>query len=206
MVVDAAAKGLLKLELAPTTDYIEQLKAVFLRWKDTEFKCDWCGVTCTKGFCPNCRVVPYTPYAALVRGLARAGGLTLDELIEHAKSDWSEISRTSSEEVARIVVSDSSCLVKIIEQLKLGLAPVAVLDAILRLPEAILSGLWTWLLPVAHSSDANVRARFFERPPTFSREAAACKELAQAALADEQPVIRSAAAKALRALNKVETT
>ena len=205
LVVDAAAKGLLKLERPPTTDYIEQLKAVFLRWKDTEFKCDSCGVTCTKGFCPNCRIVPYTPYAALVRELARAGGLTLDELVEHAKSDWSEISRTSSEEVAKIVASDSSCLVKIVEQLKFGLAPVGVLDAILRLPEPIVSGLWTRLLPLAQSSDAKVRARFFEGLPTFSREAATCKELAQSALADEQPVIRSAAAKALRALNKVET-
>lgn len=202
-VVGTAAKALEELKLVPTSGYLGQLNFAFTKWKKSEFKCDRCDLLCVDGCCPNCRIVPYTPFSAMVRELTRGGILTLDELVELVDSEWLEMRDNSSKEIAKLVCSNSERFTQIVERLRLGCAPVIVLDAILDLPQQVLSELLTKLLPITESSDAKIRERFFVRLPSLSREGVTLKNLAQAALRDEDPAVRSAAAKALRALSKV---
>jgi hypothetical protein len=197
-IAQDAAEGLRVVDGEILARHREQLRGLFDHWKHRGSWCDRCNRAVYGSSCDKCHVVPPQPRKHLVYLLYRSDALSFDVLIDVMRREM----HGEAEEARRCLVEwasgDQNILDKLIAHLRTEIASELLLNELLKQSVDQLRQMSQPLLMLLDSSSAIVRAKIITSFSSKWIDGGLARELAQKALLDEAPRVRTAAATVLR--------
>ena len=197
-IAAGAAKALRIVESQVLARHRVRLHELLSHWKRRGSWCEGCKQVVHGNSCDKCHVVPPEPRKHLVDGLFRSGGLSFEQLVELGGEEGSGVAEEASKALVQWALTDNDILRRVIEDIEKGSAPDRLLPILLARPADELRGISDPLLVLQNASSPLVRARFIDSLSAGWLDAEAVRELAQKALLDQAPQVRTAATKILR--------
>jgi hypothetical protein len=194
-LAQAAAEALRILEGRVIAPHAGRIRALLDDWRSRTILCQQCGGLVFGTSCEKCHTVPATPRKDLVHLLSEVGVLSIDELVEFAKDKNLGAHEEARQALVRLAFESPD---QILGHIAAGTAPVSVLAEILSEPVEQLKRISVRLAALLHSSVAPVRERIVRSLDAGWLAGSEVSELAQEALVDNAPEVRSAAVELLR--------
>jgi hypothetical protein len=198
-----AAKALRDVEPERIREHTEAILRSLARWRESGSWCSSCKQVVMTYSCSRCHIVPPNPREEMLFLLAKAGSVTLSELLEIGEAKDSPERNVAVSRAASMAFEDDHSLESVINFVETRGA-VHVLDALLvefRQEMGRLAGSLKKLLRVAFP---DVRARVTRSLAQRWVPLPEGLKLANEAIGDPDPAVRSAAVETLRELNRAE--
>jgi hypothetical protein len=199
MLAAKAAAALRKLPVIKTPHAIEQVQELMKRWTATGAACERCSIVTHSGHCPKCYAAVDNPRADLLAILTAADRVGIDALVELCEERDRDVAREASQALSATLSADPRPVSNLLRGVRDGALPVAVADAVLRLPYTLLAQHRVGLSELALSESVSVRQRLLgalSGAGWLTREEAI--EIARPCLSDPSPDVRTKAAQVLR--------
>lgn len=197
-IAKGAAEALSKSDLLKPKE--AELHALLDHWTKCGNRCDRCVIQFAGKFCPKCHRGCPTPRAGLVRVLIDRHYLTVEELIQLCTDADSDVIKTASAALARIAVGKAELLRQILSDVNTGKAPNGILNDALALPASLLRPHRNLLKSLADSPTLSVRLAVIASLPSGWADTDLARKIAEAALNDPVPAVRTQAVRSLRTL------
>ncbi len=198
-----AAKALRDVEPERIREHTGAILRSLARWRESGSWCSSCKQVVMTYSCSRCHIVPPNPREEMLFLLAKAGSVTLSELLEIGEAKDSPERNVAVSRAASMAFEDDHSLESVINFVETR-GVVQVLDALLvefRQEMGRLAGSLKKLLPVAFP---DVRARVIRSLAQRWVPLPEGLKLANEAIGDADPAVRSAAVETLRELNRAE--
>ena len=175
-----------------------RIKQLFHHWESRGSWCKRCDRPVPGSSCDECHVVPPEPQKHLVASMSKAGALSFEEQAELSRSSRSSVAEEARRALVELARTNLQEMERLLSAIGDGAVNDAVLHEILALPTDDLKPLAPLLRRLLDSKSALVRARVVRALPGGWLASAEVLTLAQKALQDEAPQVRTVAAKVLR--------
>jgi hypothetical protein len=175
-----------------------RIKQLFDHWESRGSWCKRCDRPVPGTSCDECQIVPPEPQKHLVALMSKARALSFEEQAELSRSSRSSVAEEARRALVELARTDPQEMEKLLSTIGDGAVNDAVLHEILTLPTDDLKLLAPQLQRLLDSKTALVRARVVRALPSGWLASAEALALAQKALQDDAPEVRTAAAKVLR--------
>ena len=195
-LAEYAANALRDVDTRRLSEHCQTLSKLLTHWKETGSWCVHCKQSVMGSSCPNCHIVPPSQRKHLVFLLAKANCIAVEELLKFADEDdlgVAEEARTTHIDRALI---DNAVLDKMFYAIDHS-ASVEFLNALLKRCGFECQRLSPHLHSLLQSQSAIVRARVIDSLVNGWTTAQEARTIAEAAIFDEAPIARSAAARSL---------
>ena len=199
----SAAEALRAVDENVLALHAKRIRALMDDWKRRKVLCQECGKPVSGASCETCHIVPPTPRKHLVYLLSKAGALSAEELVEFAEDEDLGTQEEGRHALVRLAFENPVVLEKVLAYIQTGLAPVRLLDEMLSQPIDQLGRISDQILALLHSSPPPVRERIVRSLDSGWLATETARELAQKALADGAPEVRSRAVEVLRRQSQV---
>lgn len=198
-VAKSAAKAMLQ-----TQQYYneKELKEALNHWDHQGVLCKECEIMVKGSSCPNCNVVPNSPIPDLINVLFMTDSLEFDEWLYFSNHDRSDVRQSAKKGLTRQLSLNVDLLIKLIHDIKEGVKPAYLLEAVFEIKSSILFQYRKVVLPLIESSYFNVRKRLIEHVGNgdwLNKEEAYL--ITRQALEDEHIEVRDQAILTLRRLD-----
>jgi len=195
-----AVEALSELPLGIRLAMAEDLRQAVAEWSQRTYKCKWCGSLVEQGRCTGCHAVPPDPYSKLVAELVHMEALTKEELLRFLHDDRRDVRSAALEGLAKLGQHDKTAMTALLKQVPESEADTEALGRLLELDADTLRPFAEELRELMKSPIPRVRSRLVSALPAGWLDEATALNSAERALDDEDPTVRSAAARAVRTL------
>jgi hypothetical protein len=196
-LAEYAADALRDVDARQLSEHCQTLSKLLTHWKETGSWCVYCKQPVIGSSCPSCHIVPPSPRKHLVFLLAKANCIAVEELLKFADDDdhgVAEEARTAL--IDRGLINDA-VLDKIFYAIDHS-SSVEFLNALLKRCSSDCQRLSRHLHSLLQSQSAIVRASVIDSLVNGWTTSQDARTIAEAAICDEAPIVRSAAARSLR--------
>ena len=198
-----AGKALRDVEPERIRDHIEAILHSLQHWRETGSWCSRCRQVVMTYSCSRCSVVPPNPREEMLSLIARAGSVTLSELLETGEATESPERNVAVSYAASMAFEDDHSLDSVINFVE-ARGALKVLDALLEEFRQEKDRLARSLVRLLAAAFPEVRARVVRSLAQHWVPLPEALKLAEEAISDADPSVRSAAVETLRELNRTE--
>ena len=199
VVAEKAAKALRDADAESLVPRCSELWAMLQRWRTRGSWCDGCKRTVTGSSCTQCHTVPPDPRGHLILLLARGSCIKIEELLSiSVQNDTPEAGEARFALVQKALIDER--VLEMVVNLIDSAASAELFDALSGQAGPKLPWLSESLRRLAKSSSPVIRARVIESLVDRWTTPEEAREIAQNALHDDSPNVRSTAVKCLREL------
>jgi predicted ATPase len=198
-VAEKAAKALRDADAESLVPRCSELWAMLQHWRTRGSWCGRCKRTVTGSSCTQCHIVPPDPRGDLIFVLARGNCIEIEELLIISVQKDSPEAREARYGVVQKALIDEQVLEMVVNRID-SAASAELFDALLGQAGPKLPWLSESLRRLAKSSSPVIRARVIASLVDRWTTPEEAREIAENALHDEAPNVRSTAVKSLREL------
>jgi hypothetical protein len=198
-----AGKALRDVEPERIREHTEAILCSLARWRESGSWCSSCKQVVATYSCSRCHTVPPNPREEMLFVLAKAGAVTLSELLEIGETTDSPERNVAVSRAASMAFEDDHSLESVIDFVETRGA-VQVLDALLVEFRQEMSRLAGSLKRLLRAASPDVRTRVTRSLAQRWVPLPEGLTLAEEAIGDADPAVRSAAVETLRELNRAE--
>jgi hypothetical protein len=198
-----AGKALRDVEPERIREHTEAILRSLVHWRETGSWCSRCKQVVMTYSCSRCNIVPPNPREEMLFLLSRAGSVTLSELLEIGEATESPERNVAVSRAASMAFEDDHSLESVINFVE-ARGAVKVLDALLGEFRQEKDRLARSLVRLLGAAFPEVRARVVRSLAQHWVPLPEGLKLAEEAISDADPAVRTAAVETLRELNRAE--
>lgn len=198
-----AGKALRNVEPERIREHTETIFRSLAHWRESGSWCSRCKKVAMTYSCSRCNIVPPNPREELLFLLAKAGSVTLSELLQLSEAADSPERNVAVARAASMAFEDDHSLESAINFVG-ARGAVQVLDALLGEFRQEMDRLAGSLARLLRAAFPEVRARVVRSLAQRWVPLPEGLKLAEEAISDTDPAVRSAAVETLRELNRAE--
>jgi len=177
---------------------VAELRRLLDHWTERGTTCETHGTLGKGGSCPQCFIVPPSPRAAILKELIRLDAIPFDELVLLCSDERHDVSVLARNIVVERAAANIEMFSVVLDRIETNRLSPRILDKLLKLPIQQGSPIAKKAERLLHATDLQIRlAAIGQLTGEWIDRAAAIKYL-RSSLSDEEPTVRTLAARVLR--------
>jgi hypothetical protein len=197
-IAEGAVNALRALDATELIEHANRFRALLLDWTSRQVVCERCKIPVTGSGCDRCHVVPRTPRKDLLYLAARTCSLSIQELLQFARAEDNGIREEARRALVDLMLGDDKIMMDVLAEIRNGSAPHELVNDLLTQPGESISRSVEQVLSLLTCPIAAVREITVRLLDSGWLEASRIRAVAEHALKDPAPDVRSAAASVLR--------